>query len=547
MESTENSNYKRIEFKNFKDPLKRISISALGTILGVSLYSGALVNQAYASDLENVSYSDSVVDDLPDDVRNYVLWSTSKNKDDVILESDLVNITYLGINVSNDSDLRFLRKFPNLQTLIIQSFDDNLDFLNDFADLKSLKELNLYCLSSVGVLTEDNLKFLESISLDKISLNGYCLYPGCEDMLNNVKELYVSSGNYDIDFSKLTSLEKLDLSGIEPYDLAIYFTSEDYKKLTENGVEIIFSSEKDKLIYFNANAKLDEIVKTLNIEKDSTDKDKLDAILIYVLENLKYDDEISRMLREGGYENVTGVSEFYKDGYLFGALEKDSAICGNYSSLVEALLNRVGLSDKSAFIHNKYHAWNAVNIDGEAYFVDATWLDSQTINIGSQVEEKLDDGSTIINIEFNSYDAVELLKSGKSFLLKWYMEELDDDYIKSIDDNNSHGEAFIPEYVFTDDYEFIGEDDTQSEETPALDSIPNISEKEVKIRIGKKEIIIGLGALIGVLSACGVAIKIHSKKERDRRRRRFESYRYSRDYLYEDSFQDDFLDNRRIK
>ena len=36
------------------------------------------------------------------------------------------------------------------------------------------------------------------------------------------------------------------------------------------------------------------------------------------------------------------TKDFYTNGYLYGALEKDTSICGNYSSLVSTLCERLG-------------------------------------------------------------------------------------------------------------------------------------------------------------------------------------------------------------
>lgn len=514
-----NNNHKKINFNMVKDPIRRFSIGALGTIFGISIYGGALINTAHASNNEDdpITMSDTIVDDLPEDVRSFVLRQLRKDNEANIFEDELYNINFLIIKVYEDTDLSFLKHFPNLESILIDSFSSDMSFLNDLKGCRNLGKIELYNCSSLGVLDKDSLDFLHSLNLESLGLNSFYLYPGCEECLNNVKDLSIGFGKFDIDFSKLSSLRSLDLSNIKPYDLAIYFTSDDYNTLINNGVVINFDSDNDKNMFLDANEKLDSIIQSLDAEKDSSDQEKLDAVLMYVLEHLEYDETISEEFRTGGYENVTGTEEFYKNGNLYGALEKNSAICGNYAALVEALLNRLDLKDKSCFVKNEIHAWNVVNINGETYLVDATWLDSQTYSMSKQSTKTLADGQISIDITFDEYSALDLLKSGDTHSLKWYMERLDDGHIDEMDSNNSHSDAFIPEYVFSD---------TEEENvTEILDNdidynnIEDIGDKKVKIKIGSREIIIGVGALVGVLSSIGLAVCVSKKKKENRRRK----------------------------
>ena len=62
----------------------------------------------------------------------------------------------------------------------------------------------------------------------------------------------------------------------------------------------------------------------------------MNKILIYVLENCIYDPDVKNNTSDD-------ILSFYEGGKLYGALEKDTQICGNYSALVCALCKRVNL------------------------------------------------------------------------------------------------------------------------------------------------------------------------------------------------------------
>ena len=120
----------------------------------------------------------------------------------------------------------------------------------------------------------------------------------------------------------------------------------------------------------------DEIIRSFNLDESATDEEKINAVLIYCLENLEYDSEVASLLDSGRRDEVD-YSAFYAEGSLYGALENDSQICGNYAALMKALLHRLGID--SYYLTSENHAWNLVEVDGEYYYYDATWLDQQMI------------------------------------------------------------------------------------------------------------------------------------------------------------------------
>lgn len=534
MELEVNNNHKRIELGNLSEPLKRFSIGALGTIIGVSLYGGCLVSEVHASEIPSSSITDINIDNLPDEVRRDVLYTLGKEPYEVITSSDLDLIKHLNIRIynENDTNLSYLQYFHNLENLYIESFISDTSFLNNLKNVSSLHNLSLFLCNDFGFVSKSDLEFLDSIHLDSISLFGYSLSPGCEDELNNVDDITLGYGYYDIDFSKLTSIDNLKFYKDGIYNIAVYLDSDSYNKLVSSGVNVFFNSEDDRDNFININRRLDSIVSSLNINENCTDQEKFDSILIYVLEHLEYDENISEMIRILGIENVVGADDFYEGGLLYGALEKDSAICGNYAALVEALLNRVGYKRDSSIITNDIHAWNAVKVDGEVYFVDATWLDGQVFNEAITNEVWKDDGQLIVTFDIDSHDAIDLIKSGEGHKLKWYFEDINEIDMDRLDPEGVHSEYTIPEYMFTDYNDDVFENDinlTLNYEN-IDDEIPEIGDKTFKIKIGKKEFIIGAGALVGILSALGCVVGVHNNREREKRKKRMQN-RYN---VYED-------------
>ena len=330
--------------------------------------------------------------------------------------------------------------------------------------------------------------------------------------MTQLKKLTLNIGDKcDLDFKKLTFLDDLNFGDSLPYDIAIRFSSEDYKTLVNNDVSIAANNPViiDKVVEIND--KLDGIVKGLGLNDDSTDEEKLNAILIYTLDNLTYDEDVSEALVNGNADGL--ADEFYKEGYLYGALEMDSAICGNYSALVEALANRVKLN--SHILNSNNHAWNLVSVEGNNYYVDATWLDGK-VKDKEVVSDKYDEQGRLVSrtISYDSMSAQDVIKEGNGTELDWYME--DPTKIDDIDQKNSHVAVDVPTYI---EIKPINEQSDSKEE--ASTGIVDITDNKYEVKSGDNNWIIAGGALVGILAAAGgaVGVGIHHKKKKDQRRR----------------------------
>ena len=403
-------------------------------------------------------------------------------------------------------------------------------------------EVGIYSLDKNYTLCPSDLEFINTSStLEKLSISNCDLTPGVEDNINKVKVFDYRLDDYsrsvDIDFSKLTNLDELDLSDNKPYTVAIYLNSSEYNELINNGVNIVFSSEEDKNKYLDACSRLDEIVNSLDVNESSSDKEKLDAILVYTLENLEYDKGVSQALMNNDPNVVSIANGFYEDGELYGALYRDSAICGNYGALVEALSDRLSSPEKSTTISSSNHLWNLMDIDGESYYVDATWLDQQSTMEFVRSEENPG------VMEGVSVSAADEIKSGKTDTLDWYMENPNSEYIATLDnEKESHiPERNLPEYMpeNTQDFSQAKEIEEESSTSNAEDIVDKDvennredassntnkkvdSSKKVNIKINGKVIGATIGGLVGVMSALGGAIHVVKKKKEMKRRKKQE-------------------------
>ena len=126
----------------------------------------------------------------------------------------------------------------------------------------------------------------------------------------------------NIDYSELTFLSSLEITD-GPYTAATYITNGDISVLQKNGVSISGTTDDFLEKLENVNFKIDKIVQSLDIKETDSEQEKLNKILIYVLENCIYDPDVKNNISDD-------ILSFYEGGKLYGALEKDTQICGNY-------------------------------------------------------------------------------------------------------------------------------------------------------------------------------------------------------------------------
>ena len=65
---------------------------------------------------------------------------------------------------------------------------------------------------------------------------------------------------------------------------------------------------------------------------------------------------------------------------VYGALVEGKALCGGYAKLFSLIMHRLGYECEyiTGIADGGSHAWNFIRLDGEGYFVDVTWDDSDS-------------------------------------------------------------------------------------------------------------------------------------------------------------------------
>jgi len=534
--------------------------SALGLTILATIYSGA--SKAQAEEIANNTSIISEQDDYNDDIINIpekfnydIHYDTGKEQEEPITTSDLQKIDHLFLSIEDGDDLSWLQYCTNIREIIINFKTDNIPDLSFLQSLNNLESFSVSCFpNTYNDFSQEKFAFLSQCkSVKNLYILGFeNIEPGFLESLTNLDKITLSDcTNQNIDYSKLTFLKELDFSNTDPYDLPVFFTNKEYNILKSNGVNIK-SADNNLEKSLEIGDRLDNIVNSLGITETDTEKEKLDKILIYVLENLEYDEMVSQALLNNT-EHTDLTKDFYTEGNLYGALEKDSAICGNYSALVSALCKRVGVSNYYLISNN--HAWNLVEIDGTDYYVDATWLDDTIINKPQENATYDENGNmTSMEITFETTSALEYIKEGKTDNLDWYLENPND--ISQIDKKSSHEVVNFPSFIEikeieepeTELQEMQEEYEAPKEELPEeknqTEKVEEFKKKKFEVKICKKVFIIGGTTLLGILGGLGAGIAIHhnNRKKRERERRRREQL-YNEFYGYNDN--SDFSSHRR--
>lgn len=111
-----------------------------------------------------------------------------------------------------------------------------------------------------------------------------------------------------------------------------------------------------------------KFINTLEIVDSATDMEKVQAVYKKVMDVVEY--------RNNTLNDSTGL----------GALTSGYGSCNGYTSIVNSSLMKLGIDSTGVlgYVNNhngwELHVWNKVNIDGETYYLDATWGDASADN-----------------------------------------------------------------------------------------------------------------------------------------------------------------------
>lgn len=132
-----------------------------------------------------------------------------------------------------------------------------------------------------------------------------------------------------------------------------YVTEELLDYLKDNGITTNLDEKDIK------NAKIVDGIIAEIIKPGMTDREKIQAVCLYVLNNVEYD--ISQTIES----NSTPLSCVLEDG---------KGVCASYAYLTSVLLSKAGV--QSYDITNSSHAWNAVKLEDKYYYIDTTNMDN---------------------------------------------------------------------------------------------------------------------------------------------------------------------------
>ena len=203
----------------------------------------------------------------------------------------------------------------------------------------------VYCESGTQALAKVN-EYLDDVCWDDRT-GIYVVYPG-----NDVSGSVTVNNNHsiadsyaDFIFDVQVSNEKITLQGAG-YNLLnvkrCAYETHSYGLTREQALE--------------ADAVADEIVNKCNAESTL---DKISYIYNYLCENVVYDSA-------------------YEFGSIYDALVGGKTVCSGYAAAFQMMMEKQGIPCKimAGNVNGTAHAWNAVNVSGKWYYVDATFANT---------------------------------------------------------------------------------------------------------------------------------------------------------------------------
>ena len=203
----------------------------------------------------------------------------------------------------------------------------------------------VYCESGEQALVKVN-EYLDDVCWDDRT-GIYVVYPG-SDVSGSVtvnNNHSIADSYADFIFDVQVSNEKITLQGAG-YNLLnvkrCAYETHSYGLTREQALE--------------ADAVADEIVNKCNAESTL---DKISSVYNYLCDNVVYDSE-------------------YEYGSIYDALIDGKTVCSGYAAAFQVMMEKLGIPCKimAGNVNGTAHAWNAVNVSGKWYYVDATFANT---------------------------------------------------------------------------------------------------------------------------------------------------------------------------
>jgi len=524
MNKLERGNHSKINLDKVNKAVKLITVPILTTALSISFFTGCSKDKVDSNELDDIKETEQSIEDnkylitshnleeevtIPDNYQYRVREVANLDIDSPVKVKDLLKIKELSIITDSDLDLSWLNYCHNLEKVTFFVYDngESLKALQCFDNLKHF-DINFVNLGNAENFDIESLKFINNsksiVDMDISFTYGFRqteILDFIKDK-NKITALTICAedpSSYTLNLAEYPNLKKINFGDAGAYDLAIFLTNHKIQELYSRDIEIVCEEGVlDETIELNK--ELDNIIKKIDIKASDSDQEKINKILFYVLDNLEYDENIA-YYNSNNIEHSDESAKFYQDGNLYGVFEMNGkAICGNYTALFQALSNRAGIESYYLLSHN--HAWNLVNVDGEYYYMDTTWIDDEdtiVITMGQNGES-----TTTVKT------AKEKILNGEEDDVKWYM--MHPDVAKEYDQMNSHEVINMPNNIIIQPYEKNDE---------------NIAQSKFKISINNKVWIVSGAVVVGILAGLGIAVK----KKKDKRKKRMEQYNNNYTFL----------------
>ncbi len=264
------------------------------------------------------------------------------------------------LSILNFTGCRFkdLSVIPDLETLVqAEFFYCNMESISGIERISTLERLYF---STVGI--EDISPVAKLQNLTDLALE----YTNIKDLrpiesLMNLKTLDIDNC---LRIESLESLKKLNnLKTLWARNCQMALTEDVLEHLKKIGTDTDFTEADLKI-----KEDITDIFNSLKLDEKS-DKEKVEIVIQYVVDNMKYDFDVSREWRQSGDDDDLMK---YNDNALKYALQ-GTGCCRNYSALTNVLLTMAGVDAYE--IINYEHIWNGVKLDGEFYWIDTIRID----------------------------------------------------------------------------------------------------------------------------------------------------------------------------
>lgn len=248
-------------------------------------------------------------------------------------------------------------KFDNLNFLSNCSNVTNLNFdrceVGDVDALKSLYKLESVNFYDVGI---ENIDFLKNNkNIKQLILVNTCVSDLSPIKYSNIEFLDVSDSLTIKDLSPVITLN--NLQEFYSQNCEMRYTDDLYNFLKKKRVRNDIKKEELKIKY-----EIQQIANNI-IDNTMSEKEKVFEIVNYVVDNIEYDYAV---------EKDEELSLKYNESALSYALD-GIGCCKNYTALTTVLMQIAGIDVYEITGYN--HIWNLIEVEGQYYWIDSTWLD----------------------------------------------------------------------------------------------------------------------------------------------------------------------------